>query len=147
MERKDAHTYLMTPEQAALDILYALMLADGHADDNEFEVIKDFLKTEFARSGSLFNEKHSLYSGTNFASEYAYLKTLDGKALRSRFMKAVAGFNEWIAGNPGADSIRKDLVDFSLKLITADGKLTDVERELVEIIAREWNMDLGDRLK
>lgn len=140
IDKAGEHTYLLTPEQAALDILYALMMADGNADESEFEVIKDFLKTEFARAGSLFNEKHSLFSGTNFAMEYAYLKGLDGKTLRSRFQKAVKSFGEWTSDHPEAGKLKNDIMDFALKLIAADGKLTPEEKELISVIGANWDI-------
>jgi uncharacterized tellurite resistance protein B-like protein len=145
-DKNDAHTYLLTPEQAAFDILYVLMMADGQADDSEFEVVKDYLKTEFARKGSLFNEKHSLYSSSNFASEFAYLQQMDAKSLRSRFHKAVRGFHEWIGTHPDAETLRNDLLDFSFKLIAADGALSASEKELMLLIGKEWGIDLSGRL-
>lgn len=142
-DRNEEPTYLLTPEQAALDILYTLMMADGQAEESEFEVIKDYLKTEFARDGSLFNEKHSLYASTNFSKEFAYLKTLNVKMLRSRFLRALKSFQEWIAGHPEAEKVKKDLVEFSLKMIAADGKLTDEEKELVTIVGKEWQIEIN----
>ena len=142
IDRSGEHTFLLTPEQAALDILYMFMTADGQADEQEFDITKEYLKTDFARNGSLFNEKHSLYAGTNFNKEFAYLKTLDAKMLRSRYVRALKVFHEWLGEHPEAEKVKNELVQFALKIIAADGKLTSNEKELMETVKKEWGIEV-----
>lgn len=139
-------TYLVTPEQAGLDILYALMMADGRGTDGEYEHIRNYLRTEFAGQGALFNDRHSLYSESNFTREYAYLKTLKTDELQSRFRRAVRYFHDWMKDHPEGEKIRKNLLTFALDIICDDGSYTDGERACFEIMEKEWGVNIRSGL-
>ena len=132
--------YLLTIEQAGFDILYAFMLADGRPEESEFEIIKDYLKTDFIHRSSLFNEKSTFFGECNFNREYAYLQSLDEQSLIRRFKKALSSFSEWINDESEGKNLKKELLDFSLKLIRADGKITDEEALYLNILEEEWKI-------
>ena len=140
MKHTSEQTYLLTIEQAGFDILYAFMLADGRAEESEFEIIKDYLSTDFIHKSSLFNEKSSFYGECNFNREYAYLQSLDEQSLKRRFKKALSSISEWIKEKSECEKIKKELFDFSLNLIQADGKITDEENKYLSILEEEWKI-------
>ncbi|OHD57070.1 MAG: hypothetical protein A2Y33_09085 [Spirochaetes bacterium GWF1_51_8] len=140
-------TYLVTLEQAGFDILYALMACDGHIDDNEIDVIKEFLHTERVKHSALFNYEKPYYGECNYLKERDYLKVLEQSALKRRFTKAVQMIAHWIQTDPNAMNFEKELTRFAVKMIMADGLLADAERELIDIIAKEWNLDTDELLK
>ena len=133
-------TYLVTIEQAAFDILYALMLADGIIEDSEIEVIKDFLRQESIQNSHLFNHEKPYFGDCNHSKELEYLKSLDKEGLNRRFKKAVKSVKTWLAEGQASGSFQKNLFEFGEKMIAADGKIVPEEKELIEYIASEWEM-------
>jgi uncharacterized tellurite resistance protein B-like protein len=137
--------YLVSLEQAGFDVLYALMLSDGHGDESEFEIIKNYLHTDFVHKSCLFDEKHSFYGECNFTKEYQYLQSLDKNGLFRRFKKAVNSIAEWLKNAPNESKYKKELFDFCLKVIHADQKITPEEAELLEILKKEWHLGTTDK--
>jgi hypothetical protein len=140
-------TYLVTLEQAGFDILYALMAGDGHIDDREIDVIKEFLHSERVKHSALFNYEKPYYGECNYLKERDYLKELEPRWLRRRFEKAVKVMGGWLESGPDAEGFEKDLVEFSVKLIKADGIIAPEEKEMIEFLAREWRLDAAELMR
>lgn len=110
--------------QATFEILYLLSTVDGHLADSELDVIKSFI---LQNNGNLnFNIKQSIDSIEALTS--------DGK------------WNELIyaAGiiNQTCDARDKNIIlDFALRLVTADGKLDPNEQNIFFGLASAWNID------
>jgi len=135
-------TYLVTIEQASFDILYALMMADGQELDEEMEVVKSFLKQEHIHKSALFDTKMPFYGECNHIKEFYYLRSLDKQSLERRFKKAVTSISEWIKEGDQANILKEDLITFALKLIAADGKISEEEKRYIDFIAAEWKIDI-----
>lgn len=133
-------TYLISLEQAGLDILYAFMLADSHVDDREFNIIQKYLADEKVHRSALFNHEHSMHSEVNLTKEFAYLKSLDAETIKRRFKKAVASFRDWVKDDAEGPAFMQKTLDFAVSLVSADGKITPEEQELIDFIKKEWKL-------
>lgn len=125
------HTYLVCAEQAGYDILFALMMADGHTHDNELAELERFFRTERVKASALFDHKLPFHQECNFKSEYAFLKSLKPAELERRFIKAAEHLAEWIPAGSPDEGWKRDLLEHARALVHADGELHPREEALI----------------
>ncbi len=110
--------------QATFEILYLLSTVDGHLADSELDVIKSFI---IQNSGSInFNIKQTIDSIESL--------TADGKWNELIYAAGVV--------DQTCDARDKNIIlDFALRLITADGRLDPNEQNIFFGLAKAWNID------
>ena len=116
--------------QASFEILYFLSAIDGEVSDSEIDIIIDFLK---ANQGKIDFDPGEVIQSIN-------LLNLDG--ILDELRRAALVFK-------GASSAqdRVILLDFALSLIAADGKITEEESKLFNILGNTWDIDIKSYLK
>jgi uncharacterized tellurite resistance protein B-like protein len=111
--------------QAAFEVLYLLASADG-VDPAEINVIGDFMQANYGNI--YFDLKATINSIESM--------TPPGKA--EEFGRAALAFK-----NLSSAQDRNTLLDFALKLIAADGWITNTEKQLFWILGNTWNIDIN----
>lgn len=115
--------------QAAFEILYLLAASDGKVSTVELDVIRDFLESHYGK----------IDFDPNIVIKSVNTMTSDGRA--EEFSTAVMDFK-----NTSNAQDRNILLDFCLKLIAADGVITDFEESLFYILGNTWNIDMKSYL-
>ena len=115
--------------QASFEILYFLSAIDGEVSDSELDIVISFLK---ANQGKIDFDPGKVIQSIN-------LLNLDG--VIDELKRAALIFKD----NSSARD-RIILLDFALDLIAADGKVTEEESKLFNILGNIWNIDIKSYL-
>jgi tellurite resistance protein len=116
----------MNKMQAAFEILYFLCSVDGKVDDRELTVIQEFLETNYSMVS--FDPREVIQD----------IAMLNENGMREEFSSAVKQFQ----GLTNATD-RRIFLNFALKLIVADGNVSDEEENLFRIISETWGVDVS----
>ncbi len=111
--------------QAAFEILYFLSAVDGHVDDREVQVVCDFLSVNYGKID--FKPKQVI----------DIIQSMTSQGMLEELQHAALVFK-------GASSAqdRNALLDFAFKLIAADGKIAEAEKDLFIVLGNTWNVDI-----
>jgi len=115
--------------QASFEILYFLSSVDGEVSDSELDIVISFLK---ANQGKIDFDPGKVIQSIN-------LLNVDG--IIDEISQAALVFK----GTSSAQD-RITLLDFALNLIAADGKITEEESRLFNILGNTWNIDIKSYL-
>lgn len=132
---------LITVEQAFFDILYSLMLADGHADVKEGLVVREFLKQEHIARQTVYSDGRPFFQESNYLVELGLLQNLGPRALERRCALAVDIVAEWISPADQAHVLKEDLVKYGVKLVSSDGKIVPEEAAILNVLKDKWGID------
>lgn len=112
--------------QAAFEILYLLSAVDGEVDINEVEIIKNFLQLNY---GSISFDPSEVIGS---------IDTLTPQGKLEEFGTAASVFK----GSSGAQD-RTVFLDFAVRLIVADGNISEEEGQMFGFLADSWNVDIA----
>ncbi len=116
--------------QASFEILHFLSAIDGEVSDSELDIIIGFLKSN---QGKIDFDPGKVIKSIN-------LLNLDGKI--DELKRAALIFKDTSSAQD-----RIILLDFALSLIAADGKITEEESKLFNILGNTWNIDIKSYLE
>lgn len=115
---------------ATFEVLIGLAAVDGRIHPKEVDVIKTFLRDNF---GNITFDADQVVDA---------LSQMSGDGLLAEVGQAAAAiYNECSAPE------RSQILDFSLELISADGRITHEERILFMLMAEKWGFDIEAYLK
>lgn len=115
--------------QASFEILYFLSAIDGEISDSELKIIVDFLK---ANQDKTYFDPIKVIQALN-------LLNLDG--IIDELKRAALIFKDTSSARD-----RIILLDFALDLIASDGKVTDEESKLFNILGNTWDINIKSYL-
>lgn len=116
----------MNKFQAVFEILYILCLADGEVDRSEVEIILQFLNKHL---DSVYFDPSDVIDSIN---------SLTGEGLMEELSTAVHSFK-----NDSAATDRTALMGYAVELVLADGYITEVEKQLLHLVANTLNVNLN----
>ena len=112
--------------QALFEILYILCLADGDVDSSEVEIIQQFVN------------KHSGFIDFDVSDIIHSINNLTREGLLEELGTAVLTFKD----NSTATD-RTALMGYAVELVLADGYITEVEKQLLHLVANTLNVNLN----
>lgn len=121
--------------EAGLDILYVLMTIDNEIAESELGEMMRFL----LRCGLEIGQQRQSYQPPELERlilEMGMLNAMQKKNLIARFQRSAEFFKE--KTDP---VIREKMIEFSLQMIAADGKITFEEDEYFNLLGKIWEMD------
>ncbi|GBL10086.1 hypothetical protein MSj_01569 [Microcystis aeruginosa Sj] len=116
----------MNKFQAVFEILYILSLADGDVDKSEVEVILQVMNQNL---DCIYFDPSDVIESIN---------NLTGEGLMEELGTAVHGFKDTSTATE-----RTTLMNCAVTLVLADGYITDVEKQLLHLIANTLNINLN----
>jgi uncharacterized tellurite resistance protein B-like protein len=116
----------MNKIQAAFEILYFLCAADGNVDDREVSVIREFLEANYTMVSF---DPHEVIND---------IEILNSEGRLEEFTSAVMQFKTLSAATD-----RRIFLNFAVKLIVADGSVSEGEDYLFKLIANTWGIDIS----
>jgi tellurite resistance protein len=111
--------------QAIFEVLYFLSAADGEVHATEIQVINDYLNANY---GKITFDPNAVARS---------ILTLTGQGKVDEFVRAAIAFK-----NSSSAQDRTTVLDFALRLIAADGKVTKEESDLFLILGKSWDVDM-----
>jgi tellurite resistance protein len=115
----------MNKIQAAFEMLYFLCAVDGKVDDRELTVIGEFLQANYSIVS--FDPREVLQD----------IAMLNGDGMWEEFTSAVKQFQLLTDATD-----RRIFLNFALKLVCADGNVSQEENNLLQMISQTWGVDL-----
>lgn len=116
----------MNKFQAVFEILYILSLADGDVDKSEVEVIVEVMNQNL---DCIYFDPSDVIESIN---------NLTGEGLMEELGTAVHSFKD-----TSTVTERTTLMNCAVTLLLADGYITDVEKQLLHLIANTLNINLN----
>lgn len=111
--------------QAIFEVLYFLSACDGEVHPTEVQVINDYLNANY---GKIAFDPNAVARS---------ILTLTGQGRIDEFARAAITFK-----NSSSAQDRTTVLDFALRLIAADGKITKGESDLFLMLGNSWDVDM-----
>jgi uncharacterized tellurite resistance protein B-like protein len=116
----------MNKVQAAFEMLYFLSIGDDKIDDREIAVIQEFLRENYS---IVSFDPHEVLRDISMLNE---------NGMWEEFTSAVKQFQILTDATE-----RRVFLNFALKLIVADGNVSDGESKLFQFISETWGVDIS----
>ncbi|GAB4142605.1 MAG: hypothetical protein Fur0041_17700 [Bacteroidia bacterium] len=116
-------THTLNKPIAGYHLLMILSRVDGEFDKHEGDVIVNYLKDTFPIH-------------VNLDEEFDFLASLPKEALSEHFEKAMNDFY-----NDSTEDERTHFLDFAVKMVKADNKITPEENEYLNRLFTAWDSE------
>ncbi len=126
--------------KAGLDVLYTLMSIDNEIHPSELkEIMKFLLKAGFEMENNQTKSREGDYE--HFLLQMGTLSALDRDALTKRCQSSVQYLKEQ------ANQVQREkIIEYATTIILADGRISPEEKQLLEYIAGQWEINIKSLL-
>jgi hypothetical protein len=112
--------------QSAFEVLYILGVIDHELHPREVDVINQYINDNLGKSG--YNTHHT----ANMLNTMSYTGRLQELGHAANYLNSVCNAQDKI-----------NILDFALRVIIADSRLTDQESAAFVLIGQVWNIDVN----